>query len=219
MSYLADGLSQGFQSGFAAGTQKKRDKKLSEDQLARDVLQAEQQKALQNERLVADAKRDFENRDFQGQQAEADRTYRSSEAAIDRGFRSGESQKDRDARLASETKAIEAQRVLQQENLLAQAARLQEQLTQGQGQFDATLGLSRDKFSWDQNPANPENISRAAYAKALAAKSMDFGDLSIPGAGGKVAPPTPAGGPSPGSIVEQNGKRYRFDGKNYTPIP
>jgi hypothetical protein len=79
MSYLADGLSQGFQSGFAAGTQKKRDKKLSEDQLARDVLQAEQQKALQNERLVADAKRDFENRDFQEQQANVDRALRAAE--------------------------------------------------------------------------------------------------------------------------------------------
>jgi hypothetical protein len=202
-NYLAEGLQGGFQLGYSAAAQKKRDKKQAEDQKARDVLQGEQQKSLQTERLVADAKRDFDSRDFQGKQAEADRSfrsgeaatdrgYRSSEAATDRGFRSGESQKDRDARLASETKTIEAQRVLQNESLLAQAARQQEQLTQGQGQFDATIGLSRDKFSWDQNPENPENVSRAAYAKALEAKSMGFGDIAPAGAGGQVPPPAAA---------------------------
>lgn len=202
-SYLGDGLQGGFQMGFGAATQKKRDQKLAEEQKARDVLQAEQQKQMQDDRIVADADRDFKNntwrsgesqleRNSRSTEAATDRGFRSTEAATERGFRSGESQKERENRLTSQTMGIEAQRVLQNESLLAQAARQQEQLTQGQGQFDATLGLSRDKFSWDQNPDNPENVSRAAYAKALAAKSMDFGDLKTPGAGGQVPPPSPS---------------------------
>ena len=95
MSYLADGLSQGFQSGFAAGTQKKRDKKQAEDQKARDVLQGEQQKALQNERLVADAQRQtvdqalksslyYDQQSRSEEQATADRAFRASEATANR---------------------------------------------------------------------------------------------------------------------------------------
>jgi hypothetical protein len=102
MSYLADGLSQGFQSGFAAGTQKKRDKKLSEDQLARDVLQAEQQKALQKERLDADAKRDFENRTWRSGESELDRINRSDEANVDRALRAAELTKRAEAEQADQ---------------------------------------------------------------------------------------------------------------------
>jgi hypothetical protein len=102
MSYLADGLSQGFQSGFAAGTQKKRDKKQAEDQKARDVLQGEQQKSLQTERLEADAKRDFENRTWRSGESELDRINRSDEANVDRALRAAELTKRAEAEQADQ---------------------------------------------------------------------------------------------------------------------
>jgi hypothetical protein len=52
MNYLAEGLNNGFQSGFAAGTQKKRDKKQMEDQLVRDTKAIEAQENLNNKVLT-----------------------------------------------------------------------------------------------------------------------------------------------------------------------
>jgi hypothetical protein len=200
MSYLADGLNAGFGLGFSAGTQKKRDKKATEDQLLRDAAQIDAQRTLQNERLVAEAARDFENRNFQSAESQLTRELRMKEASDARGFQSGESQKDREQRLLEQANGFTQQRLLDEARRVSEGA-----------QFGQTLDFNKQKFAWEQDPANPENVSRAAYADALRAKSgVDYyGPDPVPAQGAN---------PRPGTIVEQNGQRYRFDGKTYVPI-
>lgn len=211
MNYLAQGLLSGYDSGFTAAKQAQRDKKDKETRLKEQAAQFEAQRTLQNERMVSEAARDFENRKFQGAESQLSRELRLKESADDRGFRSGESQKDREARLLEQANGFTQQKLLDEARLAASGDQFNRKLAQDGDQFNTTLGLSKDKFAWEKDPSNPENVSRGAYAAALRAKSGvdDYGPDPIGAQGG---------GPRPGTIVEQNGKKYRFDGKNYVPV-
>jgi hypothetical protein len=80
MNYLAQGLNNGFQSGFGAMSEKKRDKRQMEAQMVRDAQVLEAQKTLQNERAVQAAARDFENNTFNASENDKNRSFRAQEA-------------------------------------------------------------------------------------------------------------------------------------------
>lgn len=81
MSYLADGLSQGFQSGFAAGTQRKRDKKQQEDQIKRDADMLIAQKDLMKEKDLLERVRDVARSKFSTAEADKQLKARADEIA------------------------------------------------------------------------------------------------------------------------------------------
>ena len=108
MNYLAEGLNQGFALG-ASARQKKEDREEA-DRLAKaraalelDMLakRAAADKALQNDRLVADAQKQFSGQGWQSGESEKDRAARLALQTGAQGFQGGQSNIERAVRAAA----------------------------------------------------------------------------------------------------------------------
>jgi hypothetical protein len=193
-NYLAQGLQQGWATGsqiVADGRRKKFEEEMEErrrkDQLARDAERYRQDAAMQDARLVADAKRQFGQNVFASGEADKDRGWRSGERRESQGFQAGEGQKGRDfqgaqgtldraARDRAQTRDLEFKRKLWED----------EQPMRG---FD--MGLKARAAEWQENPENPYNRIREAQADKL---GSDFG--ALPPTGGQFTGKAGSGTPT-----------------------
>ena len=97
MNYFAQALSQGAQIGAAAYDARKRrdqeaalEKARRELQLELDTRRTAAERALQEERLVADAKKQFADQNFRKEEGATERGWRTNERKDEQGFRTGE---------------------------------------------------------------------------------------------------------------------------------
>jgi len=193
MNYLAEGLQGGFAIG-AAGREKKRDREERERlekarrdlELERDATRYKSERELQNERLVADAKKQFSQQGFT-----------AGEADKDRGFRSGESQKEREARIGLQTGAQGFQGTQAELERAARAAALDKDLAQRKTQFDAELplkgaqvGIQSRAQEWNESPNNPYNVLRDEQGRAIRLNNEP------------LTPATGAAADAPGNVPE-----------------
>jgi hypothetical protein len=203
-NYLADGLQGGFQAGYGAMTQKQRDKKLAEDQLARDAKAAQAQIDLEKTRDANQTVRDAANNTFTAtrdaaqfgyQGARDDKLNANDMTKLDKTqtFQGEQTQKELDARasIAAAQNTLEAQKIAQSGDQFNRG------LAQSGSQFDAKLG-------WEKDPNNYENQAHAAYAFLNRNKAGEFGgdfsaNIGAPktGAVSSYLPTTGASTPAP----------------------
>lgn len=197
MSYLAQGLNGGFQAGYAAYNQNKRDKKqdekdaarlkLEQDRMLEDIKQRGLDRTWRSDERVA-------GETFQDMQGEKSRGFQGTQAGFDRDHRTNLHLSDLDAR-AAETSAGRA--FTSDENFKGRVH--QSTLEQKRLSADATArqmanDLEKKKFDWNTSPLNPQNEYSRAAAGAMRTKAKNLGDLeteaedpSMPTAPGKPA--------------------------------
>jgi len=202
MNYLAEGLSSGYDQAYGAA-QKKREQRLQQ-QLELDMLAKRQaaEKQLQDDRITAEAKRQFSQQGWQSGEADKDRGFRTSERIDTQGFQSGESDKTRGFQAGESKLDRDLRRALQQQQLDQAAKQFGTEMQFKSKVHDdqlplegARLGLMarsvdarQDKIDWDTDPENPANAWRAARA----AQVNDLRGLTPPG-----APTAPGAAPLP----------------------
>jgi hypothetical protein len=179
MNYLAQGLTQGFAIG-ADARQKKKDRAQRDAEreaekalrLEMDARLTEREKALQGDRITADAKRQFSDQAFRGIEADKGRVFSREERIGGQGYQSEEADKNRGFQNIRDV----AQRLHEKDTLKAKLDQDAAQFTQTAGLSQAGLGLKAQDALWDRNPENPKNKVMGAQAKYYGSKDPIFED-------------------------------------------
>lgn len=190
MNYLASGLQSGWDTGQKIAADAKRRKFEQEEnqrridaELNRDVKRSGLDRALQNDRLVADAQRLFDTQKYGTSEREATQAFGTGERLGRQGFEAGERGLDRGL-----TRTEGAANRLSHEGIAGGT------LAQRKAEFEATLPLEKTRVATGvrhqdmlENPDSPTN--RIAAARVLNAGNEI--DLNAGGAW-KLKPVPPA---------------------------
>jgi hypothetical protein len=179
MNYLAQGLTQGFATG-AEAREKKKDRKQRDAEreaekalrLEMDARLTEREKALQGDRITADAKRQFSDQAFRGIEADKGRVFSREERIGGQGYQSEEADKGR----AFQGVRDVAQRLHEKDTLKTKLDQDAAQFKESTGLNTAALGLKTQDALWDRNPDNPKNKVMGAQAKYYGSKDPIFED-------------------------------------------
>lgn len=221
-NYLSDGINQGFAIGSAAREKKKdraqRDAEREADKALRlelDTKLTNREKELQGERLAADAARQFNQQqwgtrerlgtqDFQGGENKAERGQRENLTLA--GFANSNVQSEAERAL---------RRDLQDKQITAQAKLAADEVPFKQA--NVAIGMSQVANQNDRNSAPRMTEEYDDQGNVISRKVTRPFDPSI-GVTPAAKPTKPTvgkNGYAPGTIAEQDGKKFRYDGKQW----
>jgi hypothetical protein len=190
MNYLAQGIQQGAEIGARAYQERKRreqdtalEKARRELQLDLDAKRRLAEKALQDDRITADATRQFSDQEFRREQENSGRIFTREEAIAARAH---DSEKTTEGRRFQRTMQKDAQEFQENESLQNRTdagLRQRDALAADARKFDATyplhqqeLTLKRAALEWDKDPTNPRNQLTTERADGQREKNQMFAD-------------------------------------------
>jgi len=213
MSYLAQGLTSGFQAGFSAANAKKlaADAK-AEREKAQTLAQANRYDDLsraEERQLTEDARYNQEQETRTKRQLTEDARYEAAQkTALERDARDFAFQKDQVAYAKDKDLYAQARQARQDFSAEVDKARLDPYLL---GQEQAKTELLRKQADTYGQPTQTITVEGEDRRTVTQGTPAAVARLTPPA----ESSPANAGAIKPGTIVEQNGRRYRFDGKTY----
>lgn len=123
------------------------------------------QHALQNDRLVADAKRQFADQTWRSGENATDRTWRSGESATDRTWKSSDRQAAQNFTAGENDAERRMRKLLQDDALKAAAKQFSQKLDFDYTNLGANTALKTRDQNWQENPENPYNRIRDTQAQ------------------------------------------------------
>lgn len=187
------------------------------DLQARDMTA---QQALQNDRLVADAKRQFSDQSWRSGESATDRSWRSNESAADRTWKTGDRQEAQKFTAGENDAERRMRKLLQDDALKATAAQFRDKLDFDYTNLGANTAMKTRDQNWQENPENPYNRIRDTQADRNENDLAEmYGSNSATGMpppdSGKFRSSQPATMPKFGqadegrTLIGPDGKRYR----------
>lgn len=138
------------------------------------------QQALQNDRLVADAKRQFADQTWRSGENATDRTWRSGESATDRTWKTSDRQAAQNFTAGENDAERRMRKLLQDDALKAAAKQFSQKLDFDYTNLGANTALKTRDQNWQEDERNPYNQIRDAQAERLRAEAADFGSVPPP---------------------------------------
>lgn len=210
-----------FVSGLATGGElkdrlKRRKLEELEQQLKLDMQAKElsSRKEIQEKDLASALARQLAAQGFQAGEGEKDRGHKTNERLGSQNFQSGEGEKDRGFRTGERVGSQEFHAGQSDLDRAARAYLQNQELGQRKTIADAELAFKNKEFNWQTDPKNPYNSIRDAQAAKLMSDMGDFG--SVPPVGGQFGGGKK--GPREGSVIEQDGIKYRYENGAYVPL-